>query len=370
MKIILIIVVAAFLVNGWAQDNLSVSGTLESQGGRCPVDWVPLSAQDGDTLTIHLTSDEFDSYLYLSNSNSTNEAYLITEDDDSGGGLDAEIRYTLDRDSFLYVGVSSLDCSTGSYTLESRISHNWNEPDSSLVGVLNDDSEQMLDGRYINWHRVYLTRGTVTILQTSDDLDAYIFLARDTGGASPLPRDILERSDVCGLDSLDACVTLSVEQSAYYLVGASSYYENELGFYRIEISTQTVPNHLEPIQRSGSFTPDDERFYLDNTPIDWHTFTVPWGGARVVIDLISTNVDPYLILARCHIWNKTDDNACAISVNDDGSEGLNAHLDVMLEGGTYYVGANTTGIEFGSYTLYIQQMPEQFDSLGLISSLE
>lgn len=369
MKVFLMLIVAAVAVLAQAQDNLTVSGTLEHQNGRCPIDWVPLFGDAGQTLTIRLDSDDFDSYLHLSRSNSTSEAYLIDEDDDSGGGLASEIRYTLDRDGFVYAGASSLGCNTGSYRLESHSTGNSEYPTSSLTGMLHEDSEQMPDGRYINWHRVYLTRGTVTIHQTSDILDAYIFVALDTGDVSPSGRDILGRSDGCDLDSLDACVTLTVEQSAYYLVGASSYYVDETGFYSIEISTQGTPSHLDPIQRSGAFTRDDERFYSDHTPIDWHTFTVPSGGARVVIDLTSTDVDPYLILARCYIRHEEDDDTCLMELNDDGSEGLNAHLDVMLASGTYYVAANTTGIEFGSYNLYIQIMPEQFESEAILSSL-
>jgi hypothetical protein len=367
MKIFSVIILLLF-TSVWAQDTLTVSGMLQTQEGQCPMDWVPLFGKAGQALTVQLTSDDFDSYLYLSRSNSTSGAYLISEDDDSGGGLEAEIRYTLDRDGFVYVGVSSIGCSTGSYTLESRFSND--DPDEdSLVGVLNEDSEQMPDGRYINWHRVYLTRGVVTVRQNSDALDAYIFLARDTGNPMPTGRDILERSDECASETLNACVTITVEQSGYYLVGASSYEAEETGFYRIEISTSLPPVPTPPIQRFGTFTRDDERFYYDHTPIDWHTFTVPAGGARVVIDLTSDDVDPYLMLARCHIRDAEDDDTCFIDANDD-SNGLDAQLDVMLTSGTYYVGANMSNVAFGSYALYIQFMPDDFVSGQVISSVD
>lgn len=100
-------------------------------------------------------------------------------------------------------------------------------------------------------------------------------------------------------------------------------------------------------QVSGQLTSSDRRLQ-DGSIYDEYVFAGQ-AGATVVIDMISTDLDPFVML-----WNQAGQS---LHSDDDGGEGLNSQLTFLLPyTGVYRIIANTYGggERFGSYTLSLR----------------
>lgn len=115
--------------------NSVLDGVLNSSD--CEVsDLVPTAADDSyadeylltldssTTITITMRSTELDSYLVILGRSTScasgctvAEANVLYQDDDSGGGADAQITVTLDAGSYIIVA-NSYERTTGNYTIE------------------------------------------------------------------------------------------------------------------------------------------------------------------------------------------------------------------------------------------------------------
>ena len=368
MKQILALTLGIWTALAFASDSFSttLSGSLSFQDQQvrgCPADWLPIPVTVGQQLQIDLESSSFDTYLYLSRYSSVEAAYLLDEDDDGGLGLDSRLTHRVERDGMLYIGASSLDCSTGSYTVrvESQVESQADRSarSDSIVGVLREgESDITLGGNYINWHRVYFSAGEqLSIWNYSDDFDTMLYLVPETPDGRR--GAVLARGDDCD-DTRHACIRYSVEQTGYYQLGASSYYSDATGFYRLEISKQQAAQN-DPILFRGELSHADAT-YPDGSAVDWYPITIPSSGARIIIDLESDDFDAYLVLANYPIRTDNDERYF-IEANDDGGYGSNARLDIMLGAGTYYIGANSFFDELGNYDLEIEIRPDEFDLL-------
>ena len=94
------------------------------------------------------------------------------------------------------------------------------------------------------------------------------------------------------------------------------------------------------------------------SPVDYYTLEVPEGSEQVTIDLTAA-YDTYLALY--------DENCVLLALNDDGGDGLNSRIDLLLEPGTYLVGSSsysTTGAAAGEFTMSAN-CREPFDQVGL-----
>lgn len=75
----------------------------------------------GERVSIRLSSDDFDSYLVLGLAGGRHGVGRVLErDDDSGGDLDAHLRYTLPHDGEYVIRVNPVGGGTGRYRLELR----------------------------------------------------------------------------------------------------------------------------------------------------------------------------------------------------------------------------------------------------------
>lgn len=74
-----------------------MTGTLsnETRYRSRPAERWTLDAREGQQVTITLTSDDFDSYLMLVRVISMDSDAALAHDDDSAGGLNAQITFTL-----------------------------------------------------------------------------------------------------------------------------------------------------------------------------------------------------------------------------------------------------------------------------------
>ena len=95
-----------------------VTGTLEA-GDDLDVDGAyldrfALEVNEDGTVTITLTSDDFDAWLWLLEEDES----VVASDDDGAGGLNSEISMSLDQGCYLIDATSLGEGETGDYTLE------------------------------------------------------------------------------------------------------------------------------------------------------------------------------------------------------------------------------------------------------------
>jgi hypothetical protein len=100
--------------------DATVNGTLQ-QGDDLDIDGAyldrySLTVEEAGTIRITMRSDDVDSWLWLLNTNGT----VITADDDSGGGLDAQITRSLNRGCYLVEATSAFPGETGAYVLSTQ----------------------------------------------------------------------------------------------------------------------------------------------------------------------------------------------------------------------------------------------------------
>lgn len=121
---LLLAMVLVFALATQAQDNLTIaygdtaSGSLTTDH---PAVTYNFNGKSGDSVTIRLTSDDFDAYVSLQDSSGTE----LASDDDSAGTLNAEIAaFSLPADATYTIIVTSArhhtsdqDVATGNYTL-------------------------------------------------------------------------------------------------------------------------------------------------------------------------------------------------------------------------------------------------------------
>jgi len=156
-------------------------GTLTDSDQKAPdgtsFDLYRVSLPQDGTLTVRLESTDFDAYLFLLQGAALSEPdldlwdqFFLAEDDDSGGGLDAEI--TLDLTAGTYViAVNSLDAAVGTYTLRT-----WFGPGGALqlgqVYLQYRTYEGDAGNRYQGW--IQLTRGGSPV-EATDVADIRLF---------------------------------------------------------------------------------------------------------------------------------------------------------------------------------------------------
>lgn len=230
--------------------------------------------------------------------------------------------------------------------------------DPTCVGGLDRN------GRYIQlWTLTAEPGQRVTIDLMSREIDPYLFIA-GPGLGTP-------RTDDDGGDGNDSRMTFTVPQSGMYYVGASTYSERDVGSYTIvadasgqvassrpsdrgtcaedaqpagELSAGVLasgrlgsedPTCLTGLSRTGNYL---EKWTFEGT-----------SGQLVTISMMSSDVDPYLILTGPGITSPRTD--------DDGGSGYNAQMTLRLSrSGTFNVYASTYAAgDPGPYTIRLTE---------------
>ena len=99
----------------------TVNGTLSATGCRSAIKGssffaaqYSFTATAGQQVSIQVSSDAFDSYIYLLGPNGR----IIAQDDDSGGGTNSQIQLSIPADGTYIIEVTSFNLnSLGSFTL-------------------------------------------------------------------------------------------------------------------------------------------------------------------------------------------------------------------------------------------------------------
>ncbi len=296
---------------------------------------------------LTVTRDEFVVIDFRRTGGSSIDPYLvladergmeIDRDDDGGMGLDSRIRRQLAPGTYRITAYDLGRSRSGPYQLS--------------VGTTASLSARAIPITVGQSYDGYLQAGeeavySLTLANTQDvvidfmragnsDIDPYLTLTDSTG------MEIARDDD--GGSGLDSRIRQRLGAGTYIITG------NDLGMsragqFRISVTAGDSPvARAIPINLGQSFDG-----YMHPGEDQVFTFTLN-GTQRVVIDFMRTGnagFDPYLVLS--------DRSMNEIERNDDGGDGLNSRIEVVLNAGVYYL----TGRDFwqddgGPYRMSLQ----------------
>jgi hypothetical protein len=317
--------------------ELSVGGTARGMFENTDIMYV-LYGEPGESVEVELTSDDFDTYLELEDSQGT---YLYN--DDADGIHVSRLMHVMGPDGMATVTVSAFGSGFGNYALTAR---------TIDVGALTlPDGYRLSDGETVEamllpspdeYHGSFYQRFTfmaeagerVEIIHRSNEFDCYL------GVISPSGR---EWTDDDGAGSLDSRLMIMIESSGIHEVYASSLGSGRTGRFTLEFTRHGAASVLE--SGSGAISRDDEsdiqgRYY------DIYEFSSPAGG-EITIDVTSDDVDLYAILR--------DSRGEIVARDDDSGGSGNPRIEFYASPGVVYQLAITTYSweRFGRYSYTI-----------------
>lgn len=336
----------------------SVNGEL---AGNTTADSYTFEGEAGQTVSISVTSDAFDTFLILTGPNG---AQLLT-DDDSGGNLNALIEsYALPDNGTYTVTVGSFDgTGRGVYTLtllEGGVIQPTAEPTAqptieptdvppggeiavgqSVSGSLDsgtDSASYTFEGE---------SGQTISISASSDEFDTYLRIQDEDGN------DLATDDD--GGGDLDSRITLfTIPYDGLYTITVENY-DGNAGDYTLSISAATVSSIEFGETVEGELTSDEVATAYEFEGEE---------GDVIALQLSSPDFDTYLSLSEA------TDTSYALVENDDsgGGDVYNSSIGpfTLPVSGSYIITVRSyDGSATGHYTLNLvraQLQPVEYDS--------
>jgi len=286
----------------------TVTGSLgpgdRSLGGGQWADWYLFDAARGQTVTVDLASRQVDTFLAVVPPSGD----PLVNDDRARGNTDSFLSFVAPvTGSYLVAASSYRRGEQGEYRLRVVVG-GAGEPGQApgalvvgrpLEGALADGDDQLASGEFVDWFPLPLEAGRfVTIDLASTEFDPYLVLVTPRGQR-------VENDDAeDGSGTRNARIRRRLDEAGTYQVGVTSYQPGERGRYELRVTTEeaespprTAPQAVALTagrSTSGRLEPGDATLatgeYFD-------TYTFQGRAGQVVrVDLISTAVDPYLIV--------------------------------------------------------------------------
>jgi hypothetical protein len=351
---------------GGLQPGQPVNGTLEasetkSDQANAVADVYELRGRQGEQYTLTLSSEAFDAYLYVRGPGTLSQ----DNDDDGSGSYNSRLTVTFPENGTAQVYVTSFNRQqTGAYTLllertgeAPAVANNatGNAPPiaaQQLTGELAQGDSQLQSGEFTDTFPLQGVAGQqVEISLSSDQFDTYLALS------GPGVQEY--NDDDTANNTRNSRLVATLPASGQYTIHVTSYAAGEVGAYQLNIrpSQATTASDALAGGDAQSFaagqTMNGELAAGDTTLtsgefIDTLRFQGT-AGQRVVVDMQSTALDPYLILLAPSGAQEDNDD---ISAND-----RNARIETTLaETGEYRIGATTYQPgETGAYVVTLQQ---------------
>jgi hypothetical protein len=324
-----------------------------------------LEADAGQTISIDLISNAFDSYLYVVGPGLSE----TLRDDDSGGACHSRLDFTvLEAGVFRVVASSSSSRQAGTYQLrvseepQDRAAMSCGGIDGSQLTALSTAGRVLRRGEQAFGHLsgaeasiendrpvlAWALRGeageTATIRLESDDYDAYLYFF------GPGLTEAMTNDD--GGNGLNSELTVTFEETGTYIVGAGALSSGSTGSYSLAV---TDPVDLSTLSAGGRLlrVGANEQGMLTDADLTFEGQRVQaWdfearAGDSVTIDMLSDAFDSYLRVAGPGLPDYLSD--------DDSGDNLNSRLSVSFpQDGIYRVIASSLGGDTGSFTLRVR----------------
>ncbi len=313
-------------------------------------------AEAGQTITIDMNSNAFDTYIILESPSGetwynddwqgdTSHSHLVATADDSG--------------VYRLYATSYSRGETGNYTGQIQLSGNGGGGGGNgqaFTGRLNAGDPTLEDtGEFYEEHTFYAQAGqSITIDMNSDMFDTYLIVESPSG-------ETWYNDDWQG-DTSHSRVELTADQTGTWMVYATSYQAGETGNYtgQIEVGANGGSNGggggggATAIGADGNFSgqlDDDDAILPDSGGKYFEEFTFQADdGERIVLDMYSNDFDTYLIL----------ESPSGETFRNDDWQGDTSHSHIAVTAdrtGTWRVYATSFGARVtGNFTGQVQIM--------------
>lgn len=226
----------------------STYGELDSSSGTTNEgtykDTYKFYGYSGDTIYVDLSSDDFDTVIYLLDSN----AKRIATDDDGGSGTDSYMEYTLDRTGYYSVVASQYSRRSGEYyiSIDSDGSSSYYDDygndiyDAESIG-LNAGASSSVYGDIEEGGDVDVFRFTapatgdysIYTVDGDTDIDSYGTLYNSNG--SVIAED--DDSDV----GSNFCIDIKLYKGEVYYIEVRAYSSRSTGSYKVKVIAPDEP---------------------------------------------------------------------------------------------------------------------------------
>jgi hypothetical protein len=190
------------------------------------------NARAGERITLNMRSSDFDTYLTVARMNGE-EVEILVRDDDSGGGTNARVELTVDRDGPVYILANALsEGMTGAYTIGMEAAGGGERIASgqSRTGSLARTDPQLADSSYYDTYTYQGRQGErLTIALTSSAFDTYLSVGQVVDGRY---REVASNDDTDGTNSV---VEITLPANGTYQIRANSFLKNQTGAYSLTV---------------------------------------------------------------------------------------------------------------------------------------
>jgi Calx-beta domain/Putative binding domain, N-terminal/Bacterial pre-peptidase C-terminal domain len=354
----------------------TLNGTLSS--GDCTLgdgsffDEYTFSATAGQQVFVTLSSNDFDTYLFLLKPSETTPTQTTFQNDDGGtggvgpGNTNSRIPagsgvITLPETGTYSILANSFDPgATGNYSVSLTFSGTGGTvcpPNPTAItngqtlnGDLSNTDCTLNDGSFFDAYSFTASANQQVSITLTGSFDTYLILLAPDG------TDIAEDDNGGGGTTarIPAGSGFAVlPQTGTYTIYANSAAANQTGTYSISlsISNTNCPTTAITIGQSinGTLANTDCRLPADGSFLDAYTFSGT-AGQQVAITLTSTSFDAFLIL--------NSPTGTALASDDNSAGGTNARIPAatgffaLPTTGTYTIYANSAAANLtGNYTL-------------------
>lgn len=353
---------------GGLQPGQTVSGTLEasetkSDQGNAVADVYQINGRQGEQYTLTLTSEAFDAYLYVRGPGSLAQ----DNDDDGSGSYNSRLNITFPENGTAQVYVTSFSRNAvGAYQLlvertgeATNVANNTTPGQAppiaaqQLSGELAQGDSQLQSGEFIDTFPLQGVAGQVVeISLASQQFDTYVAISGPNGFQE-------YNDDDTANNTRNSRLLTTLPANGEYTIHVTSYAAGEVGAYQLNIGPGQATTASDALAGGGGQTfasgqtMNGELAAGDTTLrsgefIDTYNFQGT-AGERVVIDMRSTTIDPYLLLVAPSGAQEDNDD---VSASD-----RNARIETTLaETGQYRIGATSYQPgESGAYVVTLQQ---------------
>ncbi|HUF13433.1 MAG TPA: PPC domain-containing protein [Longimicrobiales bacterium] len=318
-------------------------------------------AAEGDRLAVEMASEEFDTYLVVGD-RSVGIFNPLAQDDDSGGELDARVRFVAPRTgTFWVIAQAYAEYGTGAYTISlARLP----EPapavaqriavGASVAGELEEsDAQDEEDESFYDLYTFEAVGGQrYSVVMSSSAFDTYLIVGRGTDELEEITRD----DDSGG--GTDSRIVFAADRSGTYAIHATSFGGNATGEYSLSVNEMAPPGPLTvtPATVGESITGTlgaGDAMSEEGSWQDFHSFRGS-EGQRIAVTLRSADFDSFLELGELDGEDFLSDYS-----DDDSGGGLDSRIVATLDRtGEYTVRATSLNPdETGGYSLLIEELP-------------
>lgn len=242
-------------------------------------------ADAGMQVEITLTSTQFDPYLIVDPA----AGERIENDDCSQGDVQRScILFVAEGSGTHQIMVTSYaPGESGAYDLSIRVGGS-SASASMFTGRLSSESAQLNSGEYAGTHSLQIQAGQrIWASLVSDGFDGYL-MVRGPGGGQ------FDNDDCIQGDTTNSCLDLTATETGMWHFTATSYQPGETGNYQLAIHLPTDVSGPTAVRyESGRLEPGDETLTSGEYTDD---YTFVGTGGPMIVDLQSTEFDPYLIV--------------------------------------------------------------------------